>query len=169
MEKKDLFSKIGDDILKSVVNRLIPKPKSGGRGRPKKSVPWDEQIKKAVISSKIVLPVLGVWALSDKGMITGEQATMVIHYVAANQDLITIPELYPTNPNWIVKKVLKDFGVDVSEVSVTWDEIMAVVALLVQSYVANSPQAGFPSGQEETMQEIFKHFGKREPQVARSG
>ncbi len=157
-QKKDLFSQVGNDILKAVVNRIVPKPR--GKGRPKK-VSWEGRITNAVISSKIALPSLGVWVLWNKGVITGEQATMVIHYVTANRDLVSIPELYPTNPNWIVRKALEEFGLDVSQVDVTWDEMMYVVAQLAQAYQITHQQAGQVQsqvGQQVGVDEVIKNL-----------
>jgi len=161
-QKKDLFSQIGDDVLKAVVNRVVPKPR--GKGRPKK-VLWEDRLANTIISSKIGLPALGVWVLWNKGAITGEQAAMVIHYVAANQDLLSIPELYPTNANWVVKKALQEFGLDVTQLNVTWGEMMDLVGQLVQIYQltqqqtgqAQSPVVG-PAGQTEDANELLKKF-----------
>lgn len=162
-QKKDLFSQIGNDILKAVVNRVVPKPR--GKGRPKK-VSWENWITNAVVSSKIALPSLGVWVLLNKGLITGEQATMVIHYVTANRDLVSIPELYPTSPNWVVRKALEEFGLDVSQVNVTWDEIMYVVAQLAQAYQIAHQQAGqvgLQADRQVDVDEIVKNLNNTVP------
>lgn len=128
---RDLFSQIGNDILKVVVNRIVPKRTR--RGRPKK-VAWEDRLANGILSSKIALPALGAWVLWNKEAITGEHAAMVMHYVAANQNTISVPQLYPTSPNWVVKKALQEFGLDVSHLSVTWDEMMAMVSRLYECY-----------------------------------
>jgi len=139
-EKKDLFSQLGNDFMKVLVNRLVPKPRTTRKGRPAKGKTLAEHLELGVTASKLALPGLEVKVLLEKGMITGEQAAMVMHYVAANQESISVPELYPTSPNWIVKKALQEFGVDTSQISVTWDEIMLIAAQGLQMYSAQLQQ-----------------------------
>lgn len=161
-KKKDLFSQVGNDILKAVVNRMVPKRTT--RGRPKK-VAWEDRLANGIMSSKIALPALGAWVLWNKGVITGEHMAMVMHYVAANQNTISIPELYPTSPNWVVKKALAEFGLDVSEVDVTWNEMMDLVFQLYGLY--EQTKAGQPAqaGQSLSVDEIVQGIGAAMPNV----
>ena len=161
-QKKDLFSQIGNDILKVVVNRVVPKRTS--RGRPKK-VAWEDRLANGVISSKIALPALGAWVLWNKGAITGEHMAMVMHYVAANQNTVSIPELYPTSPNWVVKKALKEFGLDVSQVNVTWDEMMNLVSQLYQIYEQTKAGQQMPAGQPPSVDEILQGVSAAMPDI----
>lgn len=130
-EKKDLLGQIGNDILKVVVNRVVPKPNR--RGRPKKRS-LEDILANLVTGSKIVLPTLGALVLMNKGILSFEQFTMVGHYVAANRDTLTIPELYPSSPKWVVKKALEEFGLDASTAIVSWDEIVNLVATAANMY-----------------------------------
>lgn len=151
-QKKDLFSQIGNDVLKALANRLVPKRTK--RGRPKK-VAWEDRLANIIISSKIVLPMLSAWVLFNRSVITSEQMAMIVHYVTANQNSIPITELYPTSPNWVVRKALKEFGLNVNEVSVTWNEIMDLIGQLYQIYLTTQQQAGQPP----KIEEVVKNFG----------
>lgn len=161
-QKKDLFSQIGNDILKVVVNRIVPKRTS--KGRPKK-VAWEDRLANGIISSKIALPALGTWVLWNKGAITSEHMAMVMHYVAANQNTISIPSLYPTSPNWIVKKALTEFGLDVSKVDVTWNEMMDLVSQLYQLYEQAKAGQQMPAGQSPSVDEMVQGIGAAMPDI----
>lgn len=169
LQGRDILSQLGKDFTDSIVKRFLPKPRSPKGGRPPKPISWDEAMKRGSIVGKFALPGAALFVLVNKGQLTWEQASMVLHYILEKHDEITVIDLYPTSDSWIVRRALKEFGFDNADsVDVKWEEIMRVGFQLITYW--SQVQAQAAAGVQPQVIDWRKMFAQQplqQPQVDR--